>query len=91
VSRDISSLVFSIKLLLLVLIDMFRNNFDLFRLFAEICIQLFWCFNGVNDTGKACIAGVVNIGENFSPMSVTLVSDAFAIVECYTAWSHGHH
>jgi hypothetical protein len=51
------------------------------------CQSSYWCINGVNDTGIACIAGVIDTGEvgdiyclvsmtpvsNFLPVSLTPV------------------
>jgi hypothetical protein len=28
------------------------------------CQSSYWCINGVNDTGIACIAGVIDTGED---------------------------
>jgi hypothetical protein len=28
------------------------------------CQRSYWCINGVNDTGNACIAGVIDTGED---------------------------
>ncbi len=70
VPRDFLPLVFFFKLFLLGPGDMPRNDFDFCRLFAEI-FDYFGAspvsmtpakhvFAGVNDTGNACIAGVVD-------------------------------
>jgi hypothetical protein len=36
----------------------------------------YWCINGVNDNGNACVAGVIDtgkVGDIYYPVSMTLV------------------
>jgi hypothetical protein len=38
------------------------------------CQSSYWCINGVNDTGIACIAGVIDtgeVGDIYCPVSMT--------------------
>jgi hypothetical protein len=71
VTRDFLPLVFFFELFLLGPVDMPRNDFNCFRLFAEIfnyfgaspvsttqvsdTFTVLESFTGVNDTGEACI------------------------------------
>jgi hypothetical protein len=73
VPRDFSPLVLFFKQLLLVPISKHRNDFDFFRIFAEIfyfsgaspvsLTPVMHDVTGVNDTGKECINGVVDTGD----------------------------
>jgi hypothetical protein len=62
VPRDFLPLVFFFKLFLLGPVDMPRNYFDFFLLFAEI-FDYFGASPSVNDTGIACIAGFIDTSE----------------------------
>jgi hypothetical protein len=36
----------------------------------------YWCINGIDDTGNACVAGVIDtgeVGDIYCPVSMTLV------------------
>jgi hypothetical protein len=75
VSRDFLSLVFFFKQLLLALVDKPSNDFNFFRIFAEIfdyfgaspvsttplsdTFTVLKSFTGVNDTGKKFLTGVM--------------------------------
>jgi hypothetical protein len=40
------------------------------------CQRSYWCITGVNDTGNACIAGVIDtgkVGDLYCPVSTTPV------------------
>ncbi len=97
-SRDFLPLVFFFKQLLLAPVDKPSNDFDFFRIFAEIfdyfgaspvamhalpvsltpvnnsspvstapvsdTFTVLKSFTGVNDTGNACIAGVIDTGKD---------------------------
>ncbi len=62
VPRDFLPPVFFFKQLLLAPVDKPSNDFDFFSNIRGD-IRLFRCFAGVNDTGNACIAGVIDTGE----------------------------
>jgi hypothetical protein len=80
VLRDFLPLVFFIKLFLLGPVDMPRNDFNFFRLFAEIfdyfgaspvsmtpakhAFTVLESFTGVNDTSKKLFTGVIDTGEH---------------------------
>jgi hypothetical protein len=95
VSRDFLPLVFFFKQLLLAPVDKHSNDFDFFRIFAEIfdyfgaspvsttpvsdTFTVLKSFTGFNDTGNACIAGVIDTGKDMhSPVSMTLAKPVFA-------------
>jgi hypothetical protein len=60
------------------------NDFDFFLLVIRRDIRLFRCFAGVSNTGKACIVGAIDTGEYSLPVSTTLVSDTFTVLESFT-------
>jgi hypothetical protein len=62
VPQDFLPLVFFIKLFLLGPLNLPRNDFNNL-LIIRSNIRLFRCFAGVNNTGEACIAGVIDTGE----------------------------
>jgi hypothetical protein len=41
------------------------------------CHRSYWCINGVNDTSNACIAFVIDTGEDM-PVSLTPANTCFA-------------
>ncbi len=79
-SRDFLPLFFFFKQLLLAPVDKPSNDFDFFRIFAEIfdnfgalpvsttpvsdTSTVLKSFTGVNDTSNACIAGVIDTGKD---------------------------
>jgi hypothetical protein len=85
VTPDFLHLFFFFKQLLLVPVDKPRNDLNFFRIFSEIfdfpgaspvSLTLTLSINGVNDTGNACIAGVIDTGEVadlYCLVSMTLV------------------
>jgi hypothetical protein len=80
VPSDFSPLVFFFRQLLLAPVDKPSNDFDFFRKFVETfdfsSASSYWCINGVNDTGNACIAGVIGtgeVGDIYCPVSMTPV------------------
>jgi hypothetical protein len=47
------------------------------------CQRSYWSINSVNDTGNACIAGVIDtgeVGDLYCPVSMTLVSHFFLVL-----------
>jgi hypothetical protein len=79
VPRDFLPLVFFFKQLLLAPVDKPSNDFDFFRIFAEIfdyfgaspvsttpvsdTFTVLENFTGVNDTGKKFLTGVIDTGK----------------------------
>jgi hypothetical protein len=78
VSRDFSSLVFSLELLLLVSLDKSRSNFDFFGYSQRYLIIL--VLHGVNNTSEAYVTGVVDTGEEFLTSVNDTGSGAFPIL-----------
>jgi hypothetical protein len=72
VSRDFLPLVFFFKQLLLALVDKPSNNFDFFRIFPEI----------FNYFGASLVS--LTPVNNSLPVSTTLVSDTFTVLESFT-------
>jgi hypothetical protein len=73
VPRDFLPLVFFFKLFLLGPVDMSRNDFNFFLLFAEI-----FNYFGASPVSTTPV-------NNSSPVSTTPVSDTFTVLESFTS------
>jgi hypothetical protein len=79
--REILPLVFFFKLSLLGPVDMPRNDFNFFRLFAEI----FDYFGASMKLAMHALPVSLTSVNNSLPVSTTLVSDTFTVLESFTS------
>ncbi len=83
VPRDFLPLVFFFKLFLLGPGDMTRNDFDFFRLFAEI-FDYFGASPVSMTPAMHALPVALTPVNNSSPVSTTPVSDTFTVLESFT-------
>jgi hypothetical protein len=76
VPQDFLPLVFFFKLFLLGPVDKPRNDFDFFRLFAEIFDYFSACMHALSVS--------LTLVNNSSPDPTTPVSDTFTVLESFT-------
>ncbi len=84
VPRDFLPLVFFIKLFLLGPVDKPRNDFDFFRLFAEIFDYLGASPVSMTPAKHALLVSLTPV-SNSSPVPTTPVSDTFTVLESFTS------
>jgi hypothetical protein len=83
VSRDFLPLVFFFKQLLLAPVDKPSNNFDFFRIFAEI-FDYFGASPVSTTSAMHALPASLTPVNNSSPVTTTPVSDTFTVLKSFT-------
>ncbi len=81
--RDFLPLVFFFKQLLLALVDKPSNDFDFFRIFAEI-FDYYSALPVSTTPAMRALPVSLTLVKNSSPVSTTPESDTFTVLESFT-------